>query len=188
MSIAYDNTSLLVQVAWEAYRRALAQRDEANAYRESHLTGTAEELVVGWIRPSEAASRDATVAVVFAGMAIESFISSVGARKLTRSYFQKYLDKLDVVAKWVIVPQLTGMPSLPREGQLFERLGRLVKDRNSLVHGKYRKLSVGADLRKFAESSCDYIDQANNAISVFDGLVDHLGSSVAGVFREPGSS
>lgn len=189
MSINFDNASLLVQVAREAYRHAVTRRDEANAYREEkHMNHATENLVARWLHPLEAASRDATVVVVFSGMAIESFINSVGAQRLSSSYFKKYLDKLEVIAKWVIVPGLADLPALDPGGQLFERLRQLVKDRNALVHGKYRKISIPDELLSFAKESCDYMAQAKNAISVFDGIVDHFGDPVAGVFRESSPS
>lgn len=188
MSFAFDNTSLHVQVAREASRRASATRDEAIAYRDGHLAEAPEKLVEGWIRPLEAASRDGAVAVVFSGMAIESFVNALGARELSGAYFKNYLDKLDLTAKWVVVPALTGNTPLDRDGQLFERLKRLVRDRNALVHSKYREFDGASAMLDFAERACDYVEQGQNAIAVLDGLAEHFEGPLSDAFRAPDTS
>jgi len=75
-------------------------------------------------------------AVTFGAMCLEAFIYDYAAHNLSDTYTRKYLDKLDLISKWVIIPRLVTGKILPRESQAFEHLKRLVKERNELVHPK----------------------------------------------------
>ena len=74
--------------------------------------------------------------IVFSGMACESAIYDLAAIHLGDDYVSKYVDKLDVIGKWVIVPSLICGKSLNTEGAALNSLRSLIRRRNSLVHHK----------------------------------------------------
>lgn len=79
------------------------------------------------------------MSVVATALFLEAYIYDYGARRESASFVDKYVDKLDPVAKWVVIPRLIVPPGLPRDDEVFERLRRLFKLRNDLVHHKTKR-------------------------------------------------
>jgi len=75
---------------------------------------------------------------LFAAICLESFIYDYAATNFTDTFARKYLDKLDLVSKWVIVPKLVLGKEYPRGTQAFEYLRNIKKERDNLVHSKSR--------------------------------------------------
>lgn len=95
-----------------------------------------EEL--GYFKQMEQSS---TISIIFSALTVESFINYYGILKLTRSYFEKHLDKLSVENKWVIVPRLVNNKEISSGSHSMELLNDLIKARNKLVHFKYKHQS-----------------------------------------------
>ncbi|WP_374327297.1 hypothetical protein [Azonexus sp.] len=74
--------------------------------------------------------------IVFAGMACEAAIYDLAAIQLGDDYASTYLDKLDLVAKWVVVPSLICGQTLKLDGPAINSLRTLTRTRNALVHHK----------------------------------------------------
>ena len=74
--------------------------------------------------------------IVFAALFLEAFIYDYAAANFSDTYTIKYLDKLSLVSKWVVISKLVTGKNFPTEGQAFEHLVKLHKARNSLVHYK----------------------------------------------------
>lgn len=79
------------------------------------------------------------ITVVFSAMTTESYINEYAIENFSRSFFDRYLDKLDVKSKWVVYPKLVTGKEIDRESQAFESLGKLMALRNRLVHDKTRR-------------------------------------------------
>lgn len=73
--------------------------------------------------------------IVFGALYLEAFINDYAFRKLDRKLFE-YVDKLDLVGKWLVVPELAVGKKFPKEQHVFELLKNIVKNRNRLVHFK----------------------------------------------------
>lgn len=76
---------------------------------------------------------------------LEAYIYDYCARKESATFAQKYLDKLDPVSKWIIIPRLIVPPGLDQADDVFERLRKLFALRNDLVH---HKTKAGSDFTK----------------------------------------
>ena len=74
--------------------------------------------------------------VAFATMCLEAFIYDYAAHNFSDTYVKRYIDKLDLISKWVLVPRLALGKDFPRDSKAFEYLVKLVKFRNELVHPK----------------------------------------------------
>jgi hypothetical protein len=81
-------------------------------------------------------ARHVNITIVFSALALEAYIYDYGARNTSDSFVKKYLDKLDVVSKWVIVPQLVTGKEFPTHTEAFELLRNLIRKRNAIVHYK----------------------------------------------------
>lgn len=86
----------------------------------------------------------AHIAIVFAAMAVEGFIFyyAVETGKLTESWVSNYIDKIDLKAKWVVIPRLITGQELQAGGHGLNLLGDLIRARNALVH--YKSRDIGA--------------------------------------------
>jgi len=78
--------------------------------------------------------------IVFGAMCLEAFIYDYAAHNVSDTYAKRYLDKLDLVSKWVVIPKLVTGKNFPTDGQAFERLKKLATARNELLHHKSRPM------------------------------------------------
>jgi hypothetical protein len=82
------------------------------------------------------------VAITFAAMCLEACIWDYAACNTSQKYTKNYLEKLDFVAKWVVIPKLisgSDITAVRINGTcLLDILQRLKKARNKLVHSKSR--------------------------------------------------
>lgn len=122
----------------EAYERFRDNLQASAGYRvQCHLNGcTCDDSV--WMVYMEKGMREFLVEHLFAAMCLEAFIYDYAATSFTDTYVRKYLDKLDLVAKWVVIPKLALGIEFPRDTQAFEYLRAIKKERDKLVHSKSR--------------------------------------------------
>lgn len=74
--------------------------------------------------------------IVFSAMSCEAAIFDLAAIQLGDDYASKYLDKLDLISKWVVVPPLICGRSMNVDGPAINSLRELTRLRNGLVHHK----------------------------------------------------
>jgi hypothetical protein len=74
--------------------------------------------------------------IVFAAMCVEAAAYDFSAIQFGDRYAAQYLDKLDLVSKWVVAPRLLSGKSLREHGPALNALRSLVRVRNRLVHSK----------------------------------------------------
>ena len=92
------------------------------------------------------------IVIVFSHLFMEAVIYDYGATNTSDSFMKKYVDKLDFLAKWVLIPRLVTGTSFPTDSQAFELMNKLKKARNDLVHFKTMKTPSKIDPLKEAES------------------------------------
>lgn len=80
--------------------------------------------------------KSSSIVIVFAAFFLEAFIHEFAEEHLSRTYIQKYLERLDLRAKWVIIPRLITGKDYPTDSQAYQDLCTLVKLRNQLAHPK----------------------------------------------------
>lgn len=120
-------------------------------------------------------NKSALITIIFSALAIEAYIYDYGARNISDRFIQKYVDKLDVISKWVIIPQLVNGKEFPREGKGFELLGKLVKARNSIVHNKSYDMDFDR-LEQIAESDEVLLERAKEAVNTIAELANDIES------------
>jgi|GEM_PF-6053103 len=76
------------------------------------------------------------VCVLMTALFFEAYIYDYCVRKKSSSYFKKYLDKLDPVAKWVIGTKLFSPIAMNEDSHHLDFLRKIFKARNELVHHK----------------------------------------------------
>lgn len=123
--------NIYFDIAQEEYVKCL--NVEAIDDREMH-EGEKSDL-------SHKATGHAIKAIVFSSMCVESAINDYAGTQLGDNYTEKHLASLDVLSKWVIIPQLVCGKSIDKSGPAFNALKKLVKARNKLVHNKSKELN-----------------------------------------------
>ncbi|MCP3925066.1 MAG: hypothetical protein GY714_21015 [Desulfobacterales bacterium] len=107
--------------------------------------------------------------IVFSAMACEAAIYDLSAIHLGDDYTKKYIDKLDLVAKWMVVPSLICGKSLEEDGPAINALRILTRIRNSLVHHKSLPCNPIEEMNKKAKKQIDKI--VNNTRVAFQAVV-----------------
>lgn len=130
--------SSYTEVAKEHFKKAVDMEPELDAMREkkSNLGYDDYELGLKIVEIDHEIEKHSLITIVFSALALEAFIYDYGARKTSDNFIQKYIDKLDLVSKWVVIPKLITGKDFPRNGNSFELLKKLVKIRNLIVHYK----------------------------------------------------
>jgi hypothetical protein len=80
----------------------------------------------------------------------EAAVFDLAAIHLGDSYAEQHLDKLDLVSKWIVVPQLICGKSIRLNGPAANSLRAMVKARNFLVH--HRSLPFDPDSAAIANA------------------------------------
>ncbi|MCH7724687.1 MAG: hypothetical protein IIC76_15325 [Bacteroidetes bacterium] len=121
--------------------------------------------------------RDAAghISIIFSAMCLEAIINHYAINRTSKTFFENYLDKLDVKAKWVIIPKLLSNVEFNRESQAFELLGKFVKLRNDLVHYKSRVIRFPANMTEQMEKDeKDFYSNVRNSIQAIFSVVEEL--------------
>jgi hypothetical protein len=99
--------------------------------------------------------KSALITICFSAMCLEAFIYDYAARNISDSYAHRYLDKLDVVSKWVVIPQLATGKEFPTSSHAFGLLRFLVTTRNQLVHFKSSPVTQDQENKRRTDEQID---------------------------------
>ena len=104
--------------------------------------------------------QNAITVIVFSALFFEAYIYDYGTRKIGTRFVKKHLDKLDPLSKIVVTMQLVLNKPFPRSDNIYNRIKKIIVERNKLVHYK--------SYTKFFEHKKDYIlykeEEINNYI------------------------
>jgi hypothetical protein len=128
----YSLDATFFEVAKESYERYFELEERASSFDLKDSL----ELESRMYEITTRQHKHELITICFSAMCVEAFIYDYAARHTSDSYAKKYLDKLDVVAKWVVIPRLVIGKDFPRNSQAFELLKFLITTRNGLVHFK----------------------------------------------------
>jgi hypothetical protein len=147
------------------YDIAEAAYDEFLAEEESPIPTPEPDEDPTDVTEQEARLRIAGVkTIVFSAMCIEAAAFDFSAIQLGDSYAEQFLDKLDIVSKWVVVPRLVAAKSLREDGPALNALRVLVRARNALVHQKSLPYDPdGRNLALVAKTSDAFPGNVHNA-------------------------
>ncbi|EPN6725968.1 hypothetical protein N5D79_17150 [Pseudomonas sp. GD03817] len=123
--------------------------------------------------------------IVFSAMAIEAAVFDLAAIQLGDKVATDYLDKMDLLGKWMIVPRLICGRSLREDGPAVNGLRGLVKARNALVHHKSKEWDKGgkaerAMTERWAKFEKDQVPNAFKTLVLLSLEVDAVLESYLG--------
>lgn len=133
----YSRVGMYFQLTRESYERFRDNMNNAAEYTVACKTKRRpdSQILVNFLGK---AMREYLVEHLFAAMCLEAFIYDYAATNFSDTYVKKYLDKLDLVSKWVLIPKLVLGKEFPRSGRAFAYIRSVKKERDKLVHSKSR--------------------------------------------------
>jgi len=156
----------------EAYQKLLplfSQEDADAMYQRSLLEMPAEQ--------------EFSISICFSAMALEAFIYDYAARNLGDGYVSKYLDKLDLTSKWLVIPRLITGSVIDPGCRAINLLRELVQERNRLVRSKSKAVSFTPEFLEWFAETQSYLPER---LSALKGLmaVYHLAALLDGLDGE----
>lgn len=116
-------------------------------------------------------SESCVISITFAAMAIEGFIFDYGAVGLGDNFMKDYIDKLDTISKWIVIPKLITGKDFPKDRISFELLCKTIKLRNEFIHIKSKKYShdnLETLLEKYSDESIKAISELAKDLESID--------------------
>ena len=114
--------------------------------------------------------RIALIVVVFCAMSLEAYINHYAISHLSKNYLKTYLDKLDLLSKWIVIPRITTGTQLDAGSRPLQDLSWLITLRNKLVHYKSRKVSI----EEIKDTDFLWENDAKRAIETVKNLAQEL--------------
>jgi hypothetical protein len=111
--------------------------------------------------------RYSIIAIVFSVITLESVIYDYSAIAFSDSYSKKYLDKLDLKSKWVVIPKLVTGEELSRDEQGFQYLNEIIQFRNNIIHHKTSNLDFSKEgIEKYINGDAGSIYSLEKSVEV----------------------
>ncbi len=166
----------MVQIARENLTLALECQETVNILRKTldGLEGFEREYFLSQeLSPVETKLGNyCSITIVFSASAVEGYIYDYAARNLTDNFVEAHIDKLSVISKLIVVTKLVTGKDFPKEGQTFELINKLIKDRNDIVHSKSTNLiKDDVEINLTGQESSEDIKKlfyTNKATKLFD--------------------
>ena len=173
---------IFTEIARENYQRILEIESPRKEIKErlARSETNDEKLFSEYelIKLESKANKCVSIVIVFSAIAIEAYIYDFAARNLSDAFVKNYLDKLDPISKWVIIPHLITGKELPRDHRWFELLNKLFQQRNRIVHQKPSSPTVNEDMisyfKKLQENSDQTYATVREAIELLDILPNEM--------------
>jgi len=109
----------------------------------------------------------ALIVIVFSAFTLEAYINHYSISRLSRNYFSKYIDKLDLLAKWLVVPRVVTGKKLNPGSAAMQDLSWLVSLRNRLAHFKSKTITV----EEIEQSDLLWYEDAERAVRTVKRVV-----------------
>lgn len=187
MAARTSSIPLYSEIARESFYELAGLEPRIKTLRDNlaHLESPNDKAQLEYeIMPLEIeAAKLASVTMIFTTISLEAYIYDYAARHFSDSYVKKYLDRLDPVSKWVIIPRLVTGKELKHGGKWLQLLKDLIRERNFVIHSKSsqppspsNREEVRKYIEKLEEDHHRMIGKARNAIELLDTLVAEIGA------------
>lgn len=130
-------------IALDNYRKIERMNSELDRKIKKAGKRPDEDEAIQWVaETNDAIGRLALIVIVFSALSLEAFINHYGITKLSKGYFENYLDRLDVFSKWIITPRVVTGKRLDPGSRALQDLAWLITARNRFVHYKSRVVKI----------------------------------------------
>lgn len=183
MTVRTSSIPLYVEIVREHSEELAALETQVLVMKAGMVENTAVDgnpLPVELISLENRLAKHCLAIILFTATSVEAYIYDYAARRLSDKYAQEYVDKLDVVGKWVVVPRLVTGKELDRSKKWYGLMKNLVKARNQIVHSKssempYTREEAQHHLEKLENASEQFVQTAKSSVELLDHLVNEIG-------------
>jgi len=132
------------KIAVETYEQIKRLRKEHDRIQEElkHEKEVSDERVFQLATKNDAIEQQARVVIIFSALSVEAYINDYAISQLSKNYLTNYLDKLDLLSKWIVIPRIITGKQLDPGAKSVQDLSWLITQRNNLVHYKSRKKAI----------------------------------------------
>jgi hypothetical protein len=171
LKIAWTHHSDYFKVVAETYSQIQNLAREHDQFQRS-LEGKeiSDDDVDFLASRNDAIGERALIVIVFSTFTLEAYINHYGINRLSRNYFSSYLDKLDLLSKWLVIPRLVTGRKLDPGSRAMQDLSWLVSLRNRLAHFKSKTITV----EEIKESDFLWHEDAERAVRTVKRVVSLL--------------
>jgi hypothetical protein len=154
---------------WERIQKLKQEHDALQARFGSH-NKVSDDIANQLASKNDEIGKLALVVIIFCAFTLEAYINDYAINRLSKSYLKNYLDKLDLVAKWVVIPRLVTQKRLDPGSRALQDLAWLVQLRNNLAHYKSKEVAI----EQITLSDFLWDEDAQRAIRAVKGTVSAL--------------
>ena len=131
----------LAQENWKRIQELKHEHDAIQAKFGDH-NKVSDEVADQLAAKNDEIGKLALIVLVFCAFTLEAYINDYAINRLSKGYLKNYLDKLELVAKWVVIPRLVNGKQLDPGSRPLQHLAWLVELRNKLAHYKSKELAL----------------------------------------------
>jgi hypothetical protein len=172
MEVEFNYYEDFFHIAIDTYKEIIKLEKEHSELQEvlSELRKSSEDLTDKLAEKNDRIGRLALIVVIFCATSLEAYINHYAISHLSKNYVKTYLDKLDLLSKWVVIPRITTGTQLDAGSSALQDLSWLITLRNKLVHYKSRKI----DIDNIKKTDFLWGDDAKRAIETVKNLAQEL--------------
>jgi len=159
-------------IAIDTYKEIIKLEKEHNELQAglSESEKSSDNFVDKVAEKNDRIGRLVLIVVVFCATSLEAYINHYAISHLSKNYLKTYLDKLDMLSKWVIIPRVTTGTQLDTGSSALQDLSWLITLRNKLVHYKSRTVSI----EEIKDTDFLWENDAKRAIETVKNLAQEL--------------
>lgn len=171
--ISLSNHRTFYLISYINYIEVVRLKEEREEFQAELKDKKTTDCSVDFLAKKHAViQRYAMVVVIFSALTLEAIINHYAIENLSKSYLNNYLDKLDPVSKWIVIPKIVTGRQLDTDGQAFQQLKGLFRLRNQLVHYKTKVKRID----EVREEDWIREEEAENAIQTVWKVLEALSS------------
>jgi hypothetical protein len=171
IKIAWTYHGDYFKVVTDTFSRIQELKQEHDQFQNNHKGKDLSNDDVDFLASrNDAIGELALIVIVFSAFTLEAYINHYGINRLSRNYFSSYLDKLDLLAKWLVIPRVVTGKKLDPGTAAMQDLSWLVSLRNRLAHFKSKTITVA----EIKESDWLWYEDAEKAVRTVKRVVSLL--------------
>jgi len=168
MKIKFEYHETYYEIASNAYRKTKELTKKRDSIQGKVELSDDDAAMIADI--NEEISKNAITVIIFSAFLLEAYINDYAIRRISKGYLEKYLDKLNLLSKWIVIPRVVTGKQLDTGSEAIQDLSWLISQRNKLAH--YKSETVGVE--EITESHFVWEYDAERAIHTVSKLINNL--------------
>lgn len=145
----------------------ILRKDVDTINRKKHEKKFTDDDVQAIAEINDSIGELALIVIIFSALSIEAYINHYAITRFSKNHFNKYLDKLDLFSKWILVPRIVTNKQLDPGSKSLQDVDWLIALRNKMVHYKSKQIQID----EVKKSDFLWAEDAEKAIKTVRNLV-----------------